>query len=77
MKKCKLREQKEAHILKLDMSNLDVKKIYNNIPKVNYKVKDSDSEYKKLLEVDKNEKATKKTKETTKKVNKKEKEEVK
>ena len=41
---------KEAHYLKLDMSNLDVEKIYNNIPIVNYKVKNSDKEYKKLLE---------------------------
>ena len=41
---------KEAHFLKLDMSNLDVDKIYNNIPKVNYKPKNSDDEYKKLLE---------------------------
>lgn len=40
---------KEAHFLKLDMSNLDVEKIYNNIPKVNYKLKDSDKEYQNLL----------------------------
>lgn len=32
------------------MSNLDVEKIYNNIPKVNYKVKNSNKEYLKLLE---------------------------
>lgn len=45
--------KKEAHILKLDMSNLDVEKIYNKIPKVNYTVPvDSDSEYKELLEVE-------------------------
>ena len=42
---------KEAHYLKLDMSNLDVDKIYNNIPKVNYKAKNSDKEYRELLEV--------------------------
>ena len=40
---------KEAHYLKLDMSNLDVDKIYNNIPVVNYKIKESDNEYRKLL----------------------------
>lgn len=57
--------EKEAHILKLDMSNLDVEKIYKNIPKVNYKTKESDAEYRKLLEVDSNEKkTTKKTKRT-------------
>jgi len=44
---------KEAHILDLDMSNLDVEKIYNKIPKVNYKGKNSDKEYRKLLEVKK------------------------
>lgn len=43
---------KEAYKLKLDMSNLDVDKIYNNIPKVNYKGVNSDKEYKKLLEVE-------------------------
>jgi len=42
---------KEAYKLKLDMSNLDVDKIYNNIPKVNYKGVNSDKEYKKLLEI--------------------------
>lgn len=42
--------EKEAHILKLDMSNLDVEKIYNEIPKVNYKVKNSNKEYLELLE---------------------------
>ena len=31
------------------MSNLDVDKIYNHIPKVNYKLKDSDKEYRELL----------------------------
>lgn len=41
---------KEAYKLKLDMSNLDVDKIYNKIPKVNYKGVSSDKEYKKLLE---------------------------
>jgi len=47
---------KEAHILNLDMSNLDVEKIYKNIPVIkDFKVKNSDREYKKLLEV-KNEK---------------------
>lgn len=44
--------ENEAHYLKLDMSNLDVYKIYNHIPKVEYKTKDSDDEYKKLLEGD-------------------------
>lgn len=43
---------KEAHYLKLDMSNLDVEKIYNNIPKVKYKAKESDKEYRELLEVE-------------------------
>lgn len=43
--------EKEAHYLKLDMSNLDVEKIYKNIPKVNYKARNSDKEYKELLEV--------------------------
>ena len=42
--------EKEAHYLNLDMSNLDVDKIYNNIPKVNYKVKNSNKEYLELLE---------------------------
>lgn len=42
--------EKEAYKLKLDMSNLDVEKIYNEIPKVNYKAKNSDKEYIKLLE---------------------------
>lgn len=42
--------EKEAYKLKLDMSNLDVEKIYNKIPKVNYKAVNSDKEYKKLLE---------------------------
>ena len=42
--------EKEAHILNLDMSNLDVEKIYKNIPKVDYKGVNSDKEYKKLLE---------------------------
>ena len=32
------------------MSSLDVDKIYNHIPKVNYKGVNSDKEYKKLLE---------------------------
>lgn len=42
---------KEAYFLKLDMSNLDVEKIYKHIPKVQgYKPKESDKEYKKLLE---------------------------
>lgn len=41
---------KEAYKLKLDLSNLDVEKIYNNIPKVNYKGVNSDKEYEKLLE---------------------------
>jgi len=41
--------EKEAYKLKLDMSNLDVEKIYNKIPKVNYRAKNSDKEYKKLL----------------------------
>ena len=58
---------KEAHILNLDMSNLDVEKIYKKIPKVNYKVKESDEEYRKLLEVDKDDKkTTRKTKKTSK-----------
>ena len=48
--------EKEAHILKLDMSNLDVEKIYKKIPKVNYKGKNSDKEYRKLMEVKKDEK---------------------
>lgn len=43
--------EKEAYKLNLDMSNLDVDKIYNKIPKVNYKGVNSDKEYKKLLEV--------------------------
>ena len=42
--------EKESYKLKLDMSNLDVNKIYNEIPKVNYKGVNSDKEYKKLLE---------------------------
>lgn len=42
--------EKEGYILNLDMSNLDVDKIYNKIPKVNYKAVNSDKEYKKLLE---------------------------
>jgi len=42
--------EKEGYILNLDMSNLDVDKIYNKIPKVNYKALDSNKEYKKLLE---------------------------
>ena len=42
--------EKEGYILNLDMSNLDVDKIYNKIPKVNYKGVSSDKEYKKLLE---------------------------
>lgn len=42
--------EKEGYILNLDMSNLDVDKIYNKIPKVNYKGVNSDKEYKKLLE---------------------------
>lgn len=41
--------EKEAHILDLDLSNLDVEKIYNNIPKVNYKEKKSTEEYQELL----------------------------
>ena len=42
--------RKEAYKLKLNMSNLDVEKIYNKIPKVvNYKPKNSDKEYRKLL----------------------------
>lgn len=44
--------EKEGYILNLDMSNLDVDKIYNKIPKVNYKGVSSDKEYKKLLEVE-------------------------
>jgi len=40
---------KVAHILKLDMSNLDVEKIYNNIPKVEFTEKKSTKEYKELL----------------------------
>lgn len=43
--------QKEGYILDLDMSNLDVDKIYKKIPKVNYKGKNSDKEYRELLEV--------------------------
>jgi len=43
--------EKEAHYLDLDLKNLDVEKIYNHIPKVQgYKPKESDKEYKKLLE---------------------------
>lgn len=42
--------EKEGYILNLDMSNLDVDKIYNKIPKVNYKGVNSDKEYKELLE---------------------------
>lgn len=40
---------KEAYKLKLDMSNLDIDKIYNQIPKVNYKGVNSDKEYRELL----------------------------
>ncbi len=40
---------KEAYKLKLDMSNLDVDKIYNKIPKVNYTPKNSDKDYMELL----------------------------
>lgn len=47
---------KEAYKLKLDMSNLDVDKIYNKIPKVNYTPKNSDKEYMELLKGGKNEK---------------------
>ena len=47
---------KEAYKLKLDMSNLDVEKIYNKIPKVNYKGVNSDKEYKELLKGEKDEK---------------------
>lgn len=46
---------KEGYILKLDMSNLDVEKIYNKIPKVNYKPKDSTEEYMELLKGEENE----------------------
>lgn len=46
---------KEAYKLKLDMSNLDVDKIYNKIPKVNYKGVNSDKEYEELLKGAKNE----------------------
>ena len=42
--------EKEAYIIDLDMSNLDVDKIYKNIPKVNYRCKNSSKDYKKLLE---------------------------
>lgn len=47
---------KEAYKLKLDMSNLDVDKIYNKIPNVNYKAKNSDKEYMELLKGGKDEK---------------------
>lgn len=43
MKKTLFRERNK-------MSSLDVDKIYNHIPKVNYKGVNSDKEYKKLLE---------------------------
>lgn len=39
-----------GYILKMDLSNIDVNKIYNNIPnKFTYKKRDSDKEWKKLL----------------------------
>jgi glycosyltransferase involved in cell wall biosynthesis len=40
---------KTGYIFNMDMSNIDVDKIYNNIPKFNYKVKNSDEKWKKLL----------------------------
>lgn len=46
---------KEAYFLNLDMSNLDVDKIYNKIPKVNYKGVNSDKEYIELLKGEQNE----------------------
>lgn len=46
---------KEAYKLKLDMSNLDVDKIYNKIPKVNYKGVNSGKEYEELLKGAENE----------------------
>lgn len=46
---------KEAYKLKLDMSNLDVDKIYNKILKVNYTPKNSDKDYMELLKGAENE----------------------
>ena len=45
--------EKEGYILNLDMNNIDVEKIYKNIPKVNYKGVNSDKEYLELLEGEK------------------------
>lgn len=38
-----------GYIFDMDMSNVDVEKIYNNIPKFEYKVKASEKEWNKLL----------------------------
>lgn len=40
---------KNGYIFNMDMSNIDVNKIYNNIPKFNYKVKNSDEKWRELL----------------------------
>ena len=40
---------KTGYIFDMDMSNIDVEKIYNNIPKFEYKVNNSEKEWNKLL----------------------------
>lgn len=42
-------DEKNAHILEFDMSNLDVNKIYNNIPKVNYTPIQSNDKWEEIL----------------------------
>ena len=40
---------KTGYIFNMEMDNVDVDKIYNHIPKVEYKIKKSEKEYKELL----------------------------
>ena len=40
---------KNGYIFNMDMTNIDVEKIYNNIPKFEYKVNNSEKEWNKLL----------------------------
>ena len=42
-------DEENGYILDMDMSNIDIDKIYNKIPKVKTEIKQSDKEWKELL----------------------------
>lgn len=44
-----VRDGKNGYIFNMDMSNIDVNKVYNNIPKFEYKVNNSEKEWDDLL----------------------------